>query len=206
VHRKRLADPINQRYRSRCRGFERSPARGLREREDRSRLDGKASALRIEQALHVQRRKVFLTWATDHAAASGAVIPVKQSRMGATVRFSNVNPAVSFGVRAERISVNVSVCGRWDLLADFESEPVKVTGGYIDDRLLPQYQTVHADLHTLWLREVFEHFQRWYAEQFAVATELIVDHDVRTGSLSVALYPGKVRALMTNLLDGARLP
>lgn len=173
--------------------FEPSPARSLQKRDDksRSRFEEKASEIRYEQEQYAQRRSVFFAWAADHVETLGAVLPIKRCRTRTEIRFENVNSAVSFSISAKSIGVPVSQAGKcWDFLADFDSVPRKVTGGYVDDLILPEYIEVYPDWHVLWEREVFDYFRRWYAEQFAVATELWLYSDSGGYTLAV-LYPGK---------------
>lgn len=191
MRRKNLADPIERRYQRKRRRREKSSARSLHKRNDRSRFEARASEVRDEQEQYAQRRRVFMAWAQSQASTLGAVIPLRHARIDMDLRFASVNPAVSFSISSATISVAVSIGGRWAQLVDFDSEPCRVSGGYIDDRIMPEYIVVYPDLHALWLREVFDYFERWYVEQFAVAAELVVDYVGRFRYMAVALYPGR---------------
>lgn len=128
--------------------------------------------MRREQEQYVQRRRVFLAWAAEHAETLGAVLPVRRNRTGTEVRFANVNPALSFLISATSICVTVSYARRCCDLVTFDSAPRRVIGGYEDDLAMPEYAVVYPDQHSLWEREVFDYFRRWYAKKFAAATEL----------------------------------
>lgn len=129
--------------------------------------------MRREHVRHSQRRQAFLAWAERHAKMLGAIAVVRQSRIDMDVRFDRANSSVVFSVSATCISVTLSLDGRFCVSREFDSDPRKVGGGYVDDLLTPEYTVVHPDLHALWCSEVFQQFQRWYADEFATATKLL---------------------------------
>ncbi|HIH2750417.1 hypothetical protein L3V59_40675 [Burkholderia aenigmatica] len=162
-----------RRYRAKRPAREKLSRRGLHLCADRSRCDEKSSFMRREHVRHSQRRRAFLAWAGRHAEMLGAIAEVRQSRIDMDVRFDRANSSVVFSVSATCISVTLSVDGRSYISREFDSDPRKVVGGYVDDSLTPKHTIVHPDLHALWSSEVFEQFQRWYADEFATATMLL---------------------------------
>jgi hypothetical protein len=180
VRRKNLADPIGRRYhKKRRRRREKSPAHSLRKHNDRSRFEARASEVRDEQERYVQRRRAFMAWTQRHAETLGAMIPIRRTRIDMAVRFDNLNPAVSFSISASSIRIAVLRDGQSFDLRVFDSDPRRVAMGYVDDSLLSEYVVVHPDRQALWQCEVFDRFQRWYEDEFAMATGWLSKEDGR---------------------------
>ncbi|MGF6611860.1 hypothetical protein OKW45_006782 [Paraburkholderia sp. WSM4175] len=177
IRLKNLADPIERRYQKKRRRSEKSPARSLHKHNDRSRFEASASEIRDQHEQYVQRRRVFMTWKERHAETLGAMIPVRRTRIDVTVRFDNLNPAVSFSISANSIRIAIFLAGRSCDLRFFDSDPRRVAGGYVDDSLLPEYVVVHSTRQALWHCEVFDPFLRWFEDQFAMATEWLSRKD-----------------------------
>ena len=167
------------------------PARSLHKRDDRSRFEEKASGMWREREQYGQRRRAFFAWADAHAETLGAVLPVRRGRAETEIRFANVNPAVSFFISTTSICVSVSHAGRCYDLRVFNSEPRRVVGGYEDDNVRVEFVVVYPDRHMLWECEVFDSFKRWYVDEFASATELLMHCGGSRWSMSATLYPGK---------------
>lgn len=179
MRRKNFADPIERRYQKKRLRREKSSARSLHKLHDRSRFEATASEVRNEQEQYVQRRRAFMTWKERHAETLGAMISVKRTRIDMIVRFDNLNPAVSFSISANSIRIAVFLAGRSCYLRLFDSDPRRVTGGYVDGSLLPEYVVVHPDRHALWQCEVFDPVQRWFEDEFAMATVRLSRNDER---------------------------
>jgi len=179
------------------------PERSLHKRDGRSHFEETASGMWREREQHGQRRRAFFAWVDEQAEALGAVIPIRRDRAETEIRFANVNPAVSFFISTTTICVSVSYAGRCYDLRAFNSEPRRVAGGYEDDNVRLEFVVVYPDRHTLWEREVFDFFKRWYEDEFATATELLMHCGGSRWSMWAALYPGKYA---TDSDDGVRMP
>jgi len=159
-------------------------ARSLHKHNDRTRFEARASEVRDEQEQYVQRRRAFMAWKQRHDETLGAMIPVSRTRIDMIVCFDNLNPAVSFSISASSIRIAVFHAGRSCDLRLFDSDPRSVAEGYVDDSLLSEYVVVHPDRHTLWQCEVFDPFQRWFEDEFVMATEWLSQKDQRGDALT----------------------
>jgi hypothetical protein len=144
-----------------------------------------------EREHYGHRRRAFFAWVDEQAEILGAVIPIRRDSAETEIRFANVNPAVSFFISATTICISVSYAGRCYDLRAFNSEPRRVAGGYEADNVRPEFLVVYPDRHKLWEREVFDFFKRWYEDEFATATELLMHCGGSRWSMWAALYPGQ---------------
>lgn len=150
-----------RRYRAKRVRHTKSPARCLHKHTRRSHFDSKASEARRDQTLYDQCRSTFLVWARTHAGTLGAPAVVHHTRTCMQVRFGNMSPVLSFSVSGTSIGVAVSVGRYRDCLVEFDSAPRWRSGGYVCDRVMPEYVVVYPDRFALWQGEVFDCFQRW---------------------------------------------
>jgi hypothetical protein len=191
MRRRNLSDPIEQRYRHRFRRFVKSSTRGFRKCPDRSRHESSSSKRAVQWKLGNRQRATILVWARDNVGVLGAPLPIRQSATTFDLRFANVDRAVWFHVSATAIRVPVSLGRLRDCIGEFECEPRRVVGGFLNDMLISEYAIVHPDPHTLWKLDVFDEISTWCANRSFQEAEVLIWRYGRGRFIVAALRAGQ---------------